>query len=84
VAETGWKKRKPNRRTFAYEYYILKQMRNRTPMVLKLVNDEEVSGTITWYDQYVVKLEREPEAPNLVLQKQSILYYYKAEAKKGS
>jgi len=48
-------------------------------MVLHLVNGEEVSGTITWYDQYAVKLEREPEARNLVVQKQAILYYYKQE-----
>ena len=73
------KKQMPQQRTFAYEYYLLKQMREKTPMVLKLVNGEELSGTITWYDQYAIKLEREPEAPNLVVQKQAILYYYKAE-----
>jgi len=71
------KKQPPAQRTFAYEYYLLKQMRENTPMVIKLVNGEELSGTITWYDQYAVKLEREPEAPNLVVQKQAILYYYK-------
>jgi len=72
-------KQKPAQRTFAYEYYLLKQMRENTPMVLHLVNGEEVSGTITWYDQYAVKLEREPEDRNLVVQKQAILYYYKQE-----
>jgi len=72
-------KQKPAQRTFAYEYYLLKQMRENTHMVLKLVNGEELTGTITWYDQYAVKLEREPEAPNLVVQKQAILYYYKKE-----
>lgn len=71
------KKQTPAQRTFAYEYYLLKQIREKTPMVLKLVNGEEVSGIITWYDQYAIKLEREPEAPNLVVQKQAILYYYK-------
>jgi RNA chaperone Hfq len=78
---TRRKKKKPDQRTFAYEYYVLKQRRERTPMVLKLVNGEEVSGRITWYDQYVVKLEREPEAPNLVVKKRTMLCYYKAEAK---
>ena len=71
------KKQTPAQRTFAYEYYLLKQMREKTDMVIKLVNGEELSGTITWYDQYAIKLEREPEAPNLVVQKQAILYYYK-------
>ena len=73
------KKQTPAQRTWAYEYYLLKQMREKTPMVIKLVNGEELKGTITWYDQYAIKLEREPEAPNLVVQKQAILYYYKAE-----
>ena len=73
------KKQTPAQRTFAYEYYLLKQIREKTLMVLRLVNGEEVEGTITWYDQYAIKLEREPEARNLVVQKQAILYYYKKE-----
>ena len=71
------RKQQPAQRTFAYEYYLLKQIREKTTMVLKLTNGEEVTGKITWYDQYAIKLEREPEAPNLVVQKQAILYYYK-------
>jgi sRNA-binding regulator protein Hfq len=81
---TRRKKKKPEQRTAAYEYYILKQMREKTPMTFRLVNGEEVYGLITWYDRYVVKIEREPEAPNLVVQKQSILYCYKTEKKNGS
>jgi sRNA-binding regulator protein Hfq len=77
------KKQTPAQRTFAYEYYLLKQIREKTPMVLKLVDGEEVSGMITWYDQYAIKLEREPEAPNLVVQKQAILYYYKKTKEEG-
>lgn len=78
---TGQRQRKqtPAQRTFAYEYYLLKQIREKTLIVLRLVNGEEVEGTITWYDQYAIKLEREPEARNLVVQKQAILYYYKKE-----
>lgn len=73
------KKQTPAQRTFAYEYYLLKQMRENTPMGIKLVNGELLFGTITWYDQYAIKLERNPEAdePNLVIQKQAILYYFK-------
>ena len=73
------KKPTPAQRTFAYEYYLLKQIREKTTMVLKLVNGEEVTGKITWYDQYALKLEREPDDRNLVVQKQAILYYYKKE-----
>ena len=74
------KKQPPAQRTLAYEFYLIKQIKERTPMTLKLVNGEEVTGIITWYDQYAIKLEREPEAPNLVVQKQAILYYYKKES----
>ena len=76
------KKQMPQQRTFAYEYYLLKQMREKTHMALKLVDGDVVDGTITWYDQYAIKLEREnqdPPLPNLVVQKQAILYYYKME-----
>jgi len=74
------KKQPPAQRTLAYEFYLIKQIKERTPMTLKLVNGEEVTGIITWYDQYAIKLEREPESPNLVVQKQAILYYYKKES----
>ncbi|MGB9597777.1 MAG: Hfq-like protein [Candidatus Poribacteria bacterium] len=73
------KKQQPAQRTLAYEYYLIKQIREKTPMNIKLVNGEIVSGIITWYDQYAIKLEREPAEPNLVIQKQAILYYYKKE-----
>ena len=73
------KKQQPAQRTLAYEYYLIKQIREKTPMNIKLVNGEVVSGIITWYDQYAIKLEREPAEPNLVIQKQAILYYYKKE-----
>lgn len=74
------KKQMPQQRTFAYEYYLLKQMREKTHMALMLVDGNPVDGIITWYDQYAIKLEREnqdPPLPNLVVQKQAILYYYK-------
>ena len=74
------KKQPPAQRTLAYEFYLIKQIKERTPMTLKLVNGEEVTGIITWYDQYAIKLEREPECLNLVVQKQAILYYYKKES----
>jgi RNA chaperone Hfq len=73
------KRQPPAQRTLAYEYYLIKQIKERTPMSIKLVNGEIVSGILTWYDQYAIKLEREPAEPNLVIQKQAVLYYYKKE-----
>ena len=73
------KRQPPAQRTLAHEYYLIKQIKERTPMNIKLVNGETVSGILTWYDQYAIKLEREPAEPNLVIQKQAVLYYYKKE-----
>ncbi|MEK7397370.1 MAG: hypothetical protein AAB116_10595 [Candidatus Poribacteria bacterium] len=77
------KKQPPAQRTLAYEYYLIKQIKERTLMDITLVNGETVSGILTWYDQYAIKLERKPpEEPNLVIQKQAVLYYSKHEDKK--
>jgi RNA chaperone Hfq len=76
------KRQPPAQRTLAYEYYLIKQIKERTPMDIFLVNGKTVSGILTWYDQYAIKLEREPAEPNLVIQKQAILYYSKQVDKK--
>jgi hypothetical protein len=47
-----------------------------TLMVLKLLNGEEVVGRITFDNRDTIELEREPEAPNIVVMKQAIAYYY--------
>lgn len=72
------RKQSPPEQTNAEEFYYLKQMAARTPMVLILVNDEELRGWIEWYDKAVIKLNRN-EGPNLVIRKDSIRYLYKEE-----
>jgi hypothetical protein len=77
------RKQTPPEQTNAEEYYYLKQMSNKTPMVVVLRNDEELHGWIEWYDKDVLKLNRKRE-PNLVINKRSIRYMYKeAEARRG-
>ena len=77
------RKQTPPEQTNAEEYYYLKQMSNKTPMVVVLVNDEELHGWIEWYDKAVIKLNRKVE-PNLVIPKHSIRYMYKeAEARRA-
>ncbi len=72
------KKRVPPEQTNAEQYYYLKQMSAKTPMVVKLVDGEELRGVIEWYDKSCIKVNREG-APNLLLPKQSIKYMYKEE-----
>jgi sRNA-binding regulator protein Hfq len=68
----------PPESTNAENFYYLKQMSSKTPMVIVLTDGEEVRGWIEWYDKTCLKLNREG-APNLLLQKHCIKYLFKQE-----
>ena len=53
----------------------LKQMSSKTPMVVKLVDGEEVLGVIEWYDKDCIKVNRDAN-PNLLILKHVIKYIY--------
>ena len=74
----GLRKGAPPEQTNAESFYYLKQMQARTPVVVRLVDGEELRGWIEWYDKDAIKLNRE-NAPNLLLQKHAIKYLYKEE-----
>ncbi|MHB8798183.1 MAG: Hfq-like protein [Thermoanaerobaculia bacterium] len=74
----GLRKGAPPEQTNAESFYYLKQMQARTPIVVRLVDGEELRGWIEWYDKDAIKLNRE-HAPNLLLQKHAIKYLYKEE-----
>src|SRR5438552_4816112 len=62
--------------TNAENFYYVKQMQNKTPMVIVLQDGETIHGVIEWYDKNSIKLNRFPEPPLLVL-KHYIKYMYK-------
>lgn len=64
--------------TYAENFYYLKQMKHRTPMVVHLIDGETLNGTIEWYDKDAIKLNRQ-NAPNLLVLKQQIKYFHKDE-----
>ena len=68
----------PPEQTNAEEFYYLKQMAAKTPMVVILSNDEELRGWIEWYDKGAIKLNR-TSGPNLLIQKHVIRYMFKEE-----
>jgi sRNA-binding regulator protein Hfq len=72
------RKQVPPEQTNAEEFYYLKQMAAKTPMVLVLTNDEELRGWIEWYDKSMIKFNRSKE-PNLLIPKHNIRYMYKEE-----
>jgi len=72
----GQRKKVPPEGTNAEQYYYLKQMSNKTPMVVKLVDGEEIFGMIEWYDRHCIKVNRDTK-PNLLIPKHVIKYIYK-------
>lgn len=72
------RKQVPPEQTNAEEFYYLKQMAAKTPMVVMLINDQELRGWIEWYDKGSIKLNRHQE-PNLLIPKHNIRYMFKEE-----
>ena len=76
------KKPAPPDQTNAENFYYLKQMQSRTPMVVVLDQGETIHGVIEWYDKQCIKVHRSKE-PNLLIMKSCIRYMFK-EADAGS
>jgi sRNA-binding regulator protein Hfq len=68
----------PPEATNAENFYYLKQMNSRTPMVIVMTDGEEIRGCIEWYDRNCLKVNRDG-APNLLIQKHCIKYLFKQE-----
>jgi host factor-I protein len=78
LRSTYHRKQAPPEQTNAESYYFIKQMQNKTPMVVMLDEGTELRGWIEWYDKDCIKLNR-TEGPNLLLYKHSIRYMFKEE-----
>jgi sRNA-binding regulator protein Hfq len=72
------RKQTPPEQTNAEEFYYLKQMAAKTPMVVLLTDGQELRGWIEWYDKSAIKLNRATE-PNLLIPKHNIRYMFKEE-----
>jgi hypothetical protein len=68
----------PPLETSAEIFYYKKQIDAHTPMVIVLLDGEEIEGTIEWYDRGALKVNR-IGAPNLLVLKRNIKYMYKAD-----
>lgn len=71
------KKTAPPDQTNAENYYYVKQMQSKTPMVIVLRDGETITGVIEWYDKGCLKVNREG-APNVLVFKHNVKYMYKA------
>jgi hypothetical protein len=84
ATKAAYRQRKPTppEQTNAESFYYLKQMTNRTKMVIVLKDGEEIRGTIEWYDRGALKVHR-PKDPNILLLKDTIKYMYKENEDKA-
>jgi host factor-I protein len=70
------KKPAPPDQTNAENFYYIKQMQSRTPMVVVLDDGEVIRGVLEWYDRDCIKIHR-PKEPNLLIMKSAVRYMYK-------
>jgi len=73
----------PTDQTNAENFYYVKQMQNRTPMVVVLQDGEQFRGVIEWYDRNCIKLNR-MDGPNLMILKHNIKYMFKENEDKNN
>lgn len=76
VPPAAQKRTVPAETTNAENFYYVKQMQSRTPMVIVLNDGEQIHGIIEWYDRNCLKINRE-DGPNLLVYKPAIKYLYK-------
>ena len=76
VNRAAFQKQSPPDTTNAENFYYVKQMQSKTPMVFVLRDGETLHGVIEWYDKCCLKVNR-TEGPNLLLYKPAIKYMYK-------
>jgi len=74
------KRPSPPEQTNAENFYYVKQMQARTPMVIVLNDGEEIRGIIEWYDRGCIKVHRNG-GPNLLVYKSNVKYLFKESDK---
>ena len=72
TAQQGKSARAPEQ-TFEEVKYLKQLIENATPVRVKMVDGEEVEGTIEYYDKSFIRITREGK-PNLFIFKHDIKY----------
>jgi sRNA-binding regulator protein Hfq len=73
IADSILRSSQVEEQTFAEPRYLNNLIHNRTPVTLKLVNDEEINGWIEYYDKNMIRVTRDGQA-NVFLFKDRIKY----------
>ncbi|MES1260912.1 MAG: Sm ribonucleo-like protein [Acidobacteriota bacterium] len=78
MAESKAKSARPHEQTFEEIKYLKHLIEKKTPVCVKLSDNEMVQGVVEYYDQRFIRITREGE-PNLFIFKHDIKYLYEAE-----
>lgn len=62
-------------RTLEEVKYLKQLVERKTPVMVKLRNNEEIAGTVEYYDSNFIRLTR-PDGPNLFIFKHDVKYLY--------
>ena len=65
--------------TFREAEYIDRLSKSRTPVVVKLIDGEEVRGWIEYYDKDIIRVTRDTQ-PNLFIYKNRVKYLFEDPA----
>ena len=65
--------------TFREAEYIDRLSKSRTPVVVKLIDGEEIRGWIEYYDKDIIRITRDTQ-PNLFIYKNRVKYLYEDPA----
>jgi len=72
------KAKRPPEQTFEEIRYLKKLIENHTQVVVKLADNQTVSGIVEYYDQRFIRITRS-DGPNLFIFKHDIKYLYEAQ-----
>ena len=73
VSETVLRMPRVQEQTHAETLYLTHLVQEKTPVIIKLVNDDEISGWIEYYDKDFIRLTRD-NAPNVFIYKEQIKF----------
>ena len=75
IADSILQSRQVGEQTHAEIRHLTNLIRNKTPVVVKLVSGEEIEGWIEYYDKNFIRVTRKQE-PNIFVFKDKIKYIF--------
>jgi sRNA-binding regulator protein Hfq len=82
VSERVLRQPRVQEQTHAETLYLGRLIQDKTPVIVKLINDDEISGWIEYYDKSFIRLTRD-NAPNVFIYKEQIKFIIENTQRQG-